>query len=303
MEQTTTTAAVKQSNDLRYSTSKVIGKEHIYVKIRLNDEYKNGHQDFAITGDIYRAGKPKTDSNHIAGGCIHDDILKAWPEFKIFVDLHLCDCNGIPMYAVENGFYHMNDVGSAMSKERFCEYYRITPEQYDSLKTAQNKLQFALALQSLGILEQWDADAKKGIEILEGLTETKFINDSKKSQYHAPTPEQLQEEEEKQRTGYYTPEAKAAREQEKIDKLLAELAAQRDKAIQKHFLEFEVKKQVLLTGGTAALNNCIFYNHSNTLTFNWRSYDMLPQETVDDIINRLTLPKGIKVEDRKGKDR
>ena len=81
---TTTTA----KNDLRFSTSKTVGNETIYVKIRLNDECKNGHQDFSITGDIYKAGEPKTDSNHICGGCIHEEIEKHFPEFKIFINLH-----------------------------------------------------------------------------------------------------------------------------------------------------------------------------------------------------------------------
>lgn len=56
--------------------------DNLIIKIRLNDECKNGHQDFAITGDIYQKDKPKIDKYHLSGGCIHDEILAARPDLK-----------------------------------------------------------------------------------------------------------------------------------------------------------------------------------------------------------------------------
>ena len=138
------------SNDLRFTTTKRVADIEITVKIRLNDQCKNGHQDFSITGDIYKAGKPRTDSNHISGGCIHGKIAKYFPEFKQFISLHLCDWNGIPMYAVENGFYHLETGFNSTPKtdpkfkNQFCEYYRVTPQQYDILNECKNKIQYAL---------------------------------------------------------------------------------------------------------------------------------------------------------------
>ena len=108
----TTTETKEKSNDLRFSTSKKIqyfGKAStIYVEIRLNDQCSNGHQDFSITGDIYenQTGN-KNDRYHATGGCIHEHILKHFPQFKIFVDLHLCDYKGNPMYTDANRFYHI----------------------------------------------------------------------------------------------------------------------------------------------------------------------------------------------------
>ena len=80
-------------------TKKYGNNQKIVVEIRLSDPCKNGHNDFAITATTY-VGK-RWDSC----GCLHDDILKHFPEFKIFVDLHLCDDNGVPMYPILNNPY------------------------------------------------------------------------------------------------------------------------------------------------------------------------------------------------------
>jgi hypothetical protein len=300
---------VIKSNDLRYSIL-AHDKEGnpIYIQIRLNDECKNGHQDFAITGDIYQKGKPKIDRYCIAGGCIHDDIIKACPDLKIFVNLHLCDYEGIPTYAVENGFYHLTNgfnnthVSSPEFKNEFCEYYRISSDQFEVLKTSKNQLQYALNLQKLGILSQWKEEANEAIKILEEMTGKVFIADSIKTQFHAPTPEQLKEEAEKQENGYYTKEAEQKREEAKRDNIIKKLEADRDKEINKATEEFEVKKQVLIIGGESALKNCIFYNHTKTLTFNWRNYDKISDEAYEYILENIKLPFGVKITNDKGRN-
>jgi len=307
---TTTTEQVK-TNDLKYSNDlrhSILSHDsegnNIYIKIELNDDCKNGHQDFSITGDIYQAGKPKIDKYHLSGGCIHEEILKARPDLKIFVELHLCDYEGIPTYAVENGFYHLREGFNNTKPEdpefraKFCEYYRVSGNQFDVLNTSKNQTQYALNIQKLGILEQWKRQADKAIELLEGMTGKKFLVDSVKTQFHAPTEDEIKEEEKRQKEGYYTKEAQAKREEAKRDKLLAALQADCDKEIKKATTEFEVKKQVLFIGGEKALDNCIFYNHSNTLAFNWRGYDKLSQQTIDKIISEIKLPEGVKIENK-----
>lgn len=306
MQQVTT--PTEKTNSLRHKiTTTDKDGNPMYIKIRLDDECKNGHQDFSITASIYEKGKPQTDRYFIAGGCCHDEIIKAHPELQIFVNLHLCDWEGVPMYAVENGFYHLTNgfnntkPEAANFKTEFCEYYRITGKQFDTLKTAKNKLQYALMLQSLGILKQWKEEATAAIDYLESMTGKIFLPDSKESQYHAPTPEQLKEEQEREAAGYYTPEAEQQREQAKQAGFLAELEAERDKVINKANEEFEVKKQVLLIGGKKALDNCIYYNHSRTLSFNWRGYDRISPELYTKIAAEISLPEGVQIENKEGK--
>ena len=296
------------TNDLRHSilTHDEEGNP-IYIQIRLNDECKNGHQDFSITGSIYQKGKPKIDKYNIAGGCIHEEILKARPDLKIFVSLHGCDLEGIPTYAVENGFFNLNTgfnnkpTDSQAFKDEFCEYYRITPAQFDVLKTSKNQLQYALNLQGLNILQQWKEEANKAIKMLEEMTGKTFVPDSVKTQFHAPTPEQIQEEEKKQKNGYYTKEAEQKREEAKRDGLIKKLEVERDKEVKKATTKFEVKKQVLIIGGEAALANCIFYDYTNTLAFNWRGYDKISDELISKIETEIKLPEGVKIENKKGK--
>ncbi len=302
------TQTIEQTNSLRYSVNKIVGKEHIYVKIHLDDECHNGHQDFSITGDIYEAGKPKIDRYFISGGCIHEEILKHFPQFKPFIDLHLCDYKGIPMHPSANMRYFLREgfnktkPNNPNFKKEYCDYYRITPEQFTELnEVTENEIQFALKLEKSGILNQWEQEANKAIEMLEGLTGKKFFVDSERTQFVEITAEQRAEEAKRQAEGYYLPEAKEAREQTKRQKEFDKLKAEFDKEVEKAQIEYDVKKEVLTIGGSKALGNIIFYNHTKTLAFNWRSYDKMDEAEVAAIIEKLNLPEGVKAIDAKGK--
>lgn len=295
-----TTTQIRKTNDLRHS---ILAHDKtgnpIYIKIRLNDECKNGHQDFSITADIYEKGKPKTDKYFICGGCCHEEILKARPDLSIFVNLHLCDYKGIPMYAVENGFYHLTDGFNDLKptdrlfSAKFCEYYRLTANQFKVLSHSQNKLQYALNLDKLGILAQWEVEANKAIKLLEDWTGSEFIVDSKKTQYHAPTEDELKEEQERQLNGYYTLEAIEQRKIETANKVVAELIAERDKKIAQITEEYDIKLRILEIGGNEALDNCIYYTHSRELSFNWRGYDKISEELINHIKASIALPEGV----------
>lgn len=302
-----TQTEVTKTNDLRYNISVNDSTGNYSIKIRLNDECKNGHQDFSITGTFWEIGKVRNDRNMIAGGCCHDEILKVRPDLKLFVDLHLSDYSGTPMYAIENGFYHLrNGYFSEYKKEtpeqfktHFCEYYRITPEQFDILAQSENKIQFAVSIVKLNILEQWKQQADEAIKLVEEWTGFKFVVDSKKTQFHAPTPEQITQEEEKQKNGYYSPEKVAKRKQEAMEaetaKRYAEIEQKRDKAVKLAELDYLVEKSIL--DGGLTLENCIFYHHKNEVVFNWRepnSYTKtITREQFDEFMTKVKPVNGI----------
>jgi len=289
-----------QSNTLIYRTSKTVGRETIYVKISLDDDCKNGHQDFSITGDIYEANKPKIDKHHISGGCIHDDILKHFPQFKQFIDLHLCDYDGVPMHPTANMFYHLETgftkekKGTPEFKKAFCDYYRLTPLQFDTLEQSKSKTHLAILLNELGILKQWKKEAKKAIKELEKLTGLKFLNDSRRSMYIAPTKEELKEHKKRMLEGYYTPE----KERERIEAAKGALFAEWDKELNAKTalakLEVDIKKQLYCLGGKRFVDNAIFYTHSKQIGLNWRTYgNELDESEINTIKQCLIVPEGV----------
>lgn len=57
---------------------------------------------FATTATLYQ------NKRVIAGGCLHDEIMKHCPEFKDAIALHFSDENGEPMHAASNAWYWMS---------------------------------------------------------------------------------------------------------------------------------------------------------------------------------------------------
>ena len=96
-------------------------EKHIYINkepvilichIRYNDECKNGHNTFSITLDMYEKykipyegyrlhNKSKIKCYLSSWGCLHDLVIKYFPDFKHLIKWHLCSTDG-PMYYIEN---------------------------------------------------------------------------------------------------------------------------------------------------------------------------------------------------------
>lgn len=295
-----TTAQSTQTNDLRITLDKVSKKGTQYrIKIRLNDECKNGHADFSITGDMWEAGKPKTDHYNLGGSAIGDKIAKAFPELAIFNKLHLCDRKGAPMHAAANGFYHLQQ--GEMSKERFCEYYRVTPEQFDILATAEDQNHFKYLLYSIGVVEQWQKEADQATALLEEMTGCEFVDESVRYQLEPLTQEEETEFKERIQNGFYSTEQRQQRAADKraaeVEKLKAEFTKDYNEATAKAKAEFDAKLLILESG--LPLNNFIFYGHSLTGSFNWKGYEKKITEEEFlyflDFVNGRT-PEGVKWE-------
>lgn len=295
-----------KTNSLTYRVTKHTLKETFIIKISLADECKNGHQDFSITGSIYEKGKALIDRNCSCSGAIGDEIAKAFPELAIFNRLHLCDSDGIPMYAVENGFYHLKNGFNSKStgdmfKSEFCDYYRLTPEQFDIVSKSENKIEYALLLQDLGILAQWKEEAKQAIKQLEKLTGDEFIYDSKKSQYNAPEIAQIEDFRQKKAAGYFSDELKQQRaietKENEQQKKINDLKETAQKDINAINTELNIKLYVLSCG--LSIDNMIYYKHNNTLAFNWKNYgDTISESEYNYFVENIDytkLPEGIKL--------
>jgi len=68
--------------------------EWIKIKAGLTKLRGNKKAYFSITG-----------STHTAGGCIHEQIKLAAPEWEPVIRLHLADEDGVPTHVAANGFY------------------------------------------------------------------------------------------------------------------------------------------------------------------------------------------------------
>lgn len=297
------------TNDLRHTISTRDADDNdLIIKIRLNDECKNGHQDFSITATAWEKGKPHNDRNFLYGGCSHEEVLKAHPELQIFANLHLCDYSGVPMHCNANGFYHLKNgfnntpAASAEFATEFCKYYRVTPEQFDVLKGAEDIEHYAYLLLSLNVLEQWEIEATKAMLLLEEWTGKKFVCDSVRSNFDGLTPEKIIQIEARIKEGYYSPEALQARASEKakakLQKKFDDIKSDMDKTIAKAKAEYNVNFAVL-KGGLPP-DNFIYYSHTNEAVFNWNtsSYNRaITQDEFDLFMSTLDmagLPEGIK---------
>lgn len=79
----------------------------IKAELRFDDECGNGHNSFAITGEI-RNPKKRGDSAIECCGCIHEEIAEHFPELAHLIKWHLCSSES-PMHYVSNTCYHAGD--------------------------------------------------------------------------------------------------------------------------------------------------------------------------------------------------
>lgn len=156
------------------------GKNVIIVNYGIE---KTNHSYFSVTGYYCRKATKRELNEGIdlklvddvwyyidTCGCIHDIILKHFPEFKDIISLHLADLNGSPMYAVENGFYHLENGFNSIKKDspafpdEFCKYYRIPKNVFELLnKATLTKNDFAEILVKNNVFELWREEAKQVI--------------------------------------------------------------------------------------------------------------------------------------------
>lgn len=291
-----------ETKNLSYNVTKFYVENGITYKmnvcISLDDSCKNGVCDWNITADVYEKRKNGRFVWYASGRC-HDEILKYFPEFKRFVDLHLSNHYGQPMYPIENGFYHLKN----SDKEKTINYLRITESEYNILHdSTEDKGYFTYLLYTLGIVDRWKKESMEAIKQLEALTGNTLENPYKPENERFTlklTDEERTLIENRIKEGYYTSEAIQARKDQKkreeYEKKRNEIIADFEKEIQKAENRKLVRLAVLDAG--ISLKNVIYYNHSNEIAFNWNDYEeKVTQEQFDKFINtvdKTKLPENI----------
>lgn len=292
-----------ETNTLKYTVVKSFREKGITYKviatIKLHDECKNGTCSWSITGTLQQK-KGNGRFYDIGHGCIHEEILKAFPKLKMFVDLHLCDWRGTPLYPVENGYYFLQE-----DKKQAKEYLRVTNEEMEILSKCDNKEYFKYQLFALSIVKRWQAESKKAIQALEELTGDVWVNPYKESEERyrfVLSDEEREEMEGKILSRYYTEssiqERKEAERIAKIEKRKNEVIKTFEKRINKATKEKDVKLAIL--GAGLLSDNYIYYVEGNNVVFNYYSYhDKVTEEEYNNMLKNIDyslLPEGIKFE-------
>lgn len=214
---------------------------------------------WSITG-ILQQKKGNGRFYDIGHGCIHEEILKASPKLKMFVDLHLCDWRGTPLYPVETGYYFLQK-----DKKQAKEYLRVTDEELEFLAKCEDKESEERHRLVLSDEEREEIEGK----ILFG--------------YY--TESAIQERQEAKRIA-------------EIEKRKNEVIKTFEKRINKATKEKDVKLAIL--GAGLLSDNYIYYVEGNNVVFNYYSYhDKVTEEEYNNMLKNIDyslLPEGIKFE-------
>ena len=161
---------------------------------------------------------------------------------------------------------------------------------------------FTYLLQTMGIPERWEKEARAAIKQLEELTGDTFEDTSVRYQFTPLTPEEMQFVERRLSEGYYLPENIRRRKREAV------LAAKRQKVAdlkaaalrRKQKIDRELQVELYLFKLGAPLESFIYYDHSNEVAFNWthRIYERerMSEEQYNALMKKIDpkkLPAGI----------
>lgn len=124
----------------------------ITAEVRFDDECKNGHKTFAITGEILRKarhGRWEFDSC----GQIRDDIAKHFPNLVPYLKWHLCSTDG-PMHYLANTLYWVRE-GNIEAARKTAIWPDATLEQLQDEEQLKARLpgllaEFRTAIEGLG---------------------------------------------------------------------------------------------------------------------------------------------------------
>lgn len=289
------------TNDLIHSFVKQSKGKRISVQIKLNDKYKNGHEDFSITGTYWDTLDKRRRPT--AMGCIHDEILELCPQMKIFVDLHLRDFTGLPMHPFANILFHLTQTkqgkewnGKIRDYDWVAEIYDLPKDQKSKhyIEAAENKQQLFVILSELGVILKWEEKAKEGIKQLEALTGEKFASlakrthaDVKIAQYEYDSLKELIFD-----TEYFSKKEVRARQEEKkkegIEARIRKINIQAERKIK----EIEEKRglELLLVKTLGSGANFILYTPTPRISLNFHSYGTVhTQEELEKVQEALSV--------------
>jgi hypothetical protein len=123
--------AAKKWNKVFYENDQ---KYSIEVIAELVHRDGNSNAYFSTTGEILRHAKNGRKVSD-ACGCIHDDIIKHFPQLQLLVDIHLSDEDGVPMHAYANAAYWAGHDGKEKQTDVLARHLRVSKDQANEMTT------------------------------------------------------------------------------------------------------------------------------------------------------------------------
>lgn len=295
---------METTNKLEYKQKNIYteNKEELkmVVKISLNDDCKNIIYEWSITADMYC----KEHGNWVwyAGGCMHKEIEKKFPELAKFIPLHNSNHYGAPLYPEANGIYHIKKSNMKVA----MNYLRISEEEYEELsRVVDDELYFKYQLFNLGIVYRWKRESDVLIEELEKLCGKKWVNPYKPEEERFTlklTEEEKLLIEDRIRNDYYSVSNIEKRKEEARKKKIKERYDEVQNEYNNKIENLEKERNVYLSLIDSGIvdDNIIYYEGSNKLVFNWLDYkDKITREEFDRYVSncdKSKLPEGIEFE-------
>lgn len=257
-----------KKNELKYKETKKIG-ENTFIDIEIGLRYikENGYSYFYAVGDVYALKRAR--KKIISSGCIHEEILKYFPEFKTFVQLHGNYSYGMPVHMISNIKFYIDNyeidaicsslgISDVMAKELIC-----WGEEIDYLK---------YFLEENDIIYHLRSKANKAIKMLEELTGYEFDNPDVLGIYdYMPLDNDTKEKIKKlHENGYFTMDNVIKRRDEKIKELNLKFLEKEKMKLEKEKREIDNEIKVLeyLYDEGLSLNNHAYLRGVNVLAIN-----------------------------------
>lgn len=151
------------------------GDHHTFTAIvKLHKLDGNARPHFSAQGEE-RNTRKRGDNAIEACGCLHEEILRVFPQLAPVVALHLADDHGVPMYAVENGAYWLGfgdpryEPEDTPRLDNFADLWRVdldrARELYDYANADPHPSE-ALGFLAKGEEERWQREADEAVRII-----------------------------------------------------------------------------------------------------------------------------------------
>lgn len=216
---------ITTTNNLRTSATyhkRVNGEARKYIiNFALNDECKNGEEDFKASGVVFRKSTGNGHWYRCGWGQCWDEVYDLMPkEFQNICDLHMNRFDGRPMYAIENGWYYIQEGKRDVVKRHFM----LTDEETEQIMGCMNDTQVYIFILDHNLVKRWKDKADAAIATLEKCQGVKFVSKATRpNPFNKFTPEMVAEERAKMTSDFYSAENCKRREEERYEQAIQDV--------------------------------------------------------------------------------